>query len=55
MARALILFLLVHCQVLLATATWYEKKLEGWYYFEEMEGQQNENLSPEEARRPHSR
>lgn len=49
MARALILFLLVHCQVLLATSTWYEKKLEGWYYFEEMEGQQNESHSPEEA------
>ena len=49
MARTVIFFLLVHSQVLLATSTWYEKKLEGWYYFEEVEGQQNESLSPEEA------
>lgn len=32
---------------LLASASWYDQKMEGWYYFEDAEKQQN--ISPEEA------
>ncbi|NNM43651.1 MAG: conjugal transfer protein TraF, partial [Chlamydiae bacterium] len=33
-----------------AYSSWYEKKLEGWYYFEDLkEREENKNLTPEKA------
>jgi conjugal transfer pilus assembly protein TraF len=51
MVRILFLLLCTPCPLLLATASWYEGKLEGWYYFEDRESQEAKKaeLSPEEA------
>lgn len=49
MLKTLLSVLLIHSQIL-ATSTWYEQKLEGWYYFEERTHQdQDASLSPQEA------
>ena len=51
MVKTLLLFLTLHFSILSATSSWYEKKLEGWYYFEDRKTQQEEktSFSPEEA------
>ncbi len=47
----LLLVLLANTSCLFASMTWYEGKLEGWYYFQDKEQQSEQvpELSPEEA------
>jgi conjugal transfer pilus assembly protein TraF len=51
MVRAFLFLLLLQGHLLSATSSWYDKKLEGWYYFEDLphKNEEHPSLSPEEA------